>query len=640
MRKENRIQSVSAEVKNAILRSSAYSLPDRPSERGMKPAEIKKAFYQPITDSARSVLAEIDRVVNEANEIIEQQQATVSQYAELASLSERAAREDAQRASDYAREAEESAKALKNPSMEVVKEDGVATVTFTDAVGNRSTLEILDGKQGADGGPFTVSAIYSSIEEMEAGYAQDAVAIGGFVILETGSEQNGKNAKLYVKGERQYVFVSDLSGFQGLSAFVRYSSFPDGREFSERWDWSRKYVGFATAHTAPTEPEDYQWVAIGDDTFVVVDGGLMLKCDETALNNGGVFIIEASFDLNDCMMDITISDENGQRVWYKEWNDGDGLQPYTSFIGTAEVALEPGVYSISTYMCSIVSICKKADLEIRQSSGASESSVMSQRAVSNSFSNALKKKKIGKTVTLEDISPIDHALSVTVQSKNLFDPSFYPTHTYNGVSIQYLPEEDCFLLNGTATDTISNLQFIEPFGEQGAAYTLSTYYLSGSIVFPESGGSATAFFGENDIPNNRTNWLNVGRMKEYDLHQTAILNCRYVTSFWFYITKGIVLDNYKVRVQLEKANAFTEWSPFVSDVSGVTVCQYRSSLENPIASAETDVDGVIKSMASAYPVTILTTDREGVVIECEYNRDINQALDALTQAILSLGGIL
>ena len=61
------VNKVSASTKEAIKRKSAYSLPDRPSEQGMKSEDIKKAFWQPVVDVNQSVISEIDRVVDEVN---------------------------------------------------------------------------------------------------------------------------------------------------------------------------------------------------------------------------------------------------------------------------------------------------------------------------------------------------------------------------------------------------------------------------------------------------------------------------------------------------------------------------------------------------------------------------------------------
>ncbi len=64
-----KINKVSNITKDAIKRKSAYSLPDRPSDMGMKPEDIKRAFWQPVVDVTSSAISEIDRVVDEANQI-------------------------------------------------------------------------------------------------------------------------------------------------------------------------------------------------------------------------------------------------------------------------------------------------------------------------------------------------------------------------------------------------------------------------------------------------------------------------------------------------------------------------------------------------------------------------------------------
>lgn len=61
------IAKTSEETKAAIKRKTAFSLPNAPSSVGYTPDEIKKAFYTPITDDTNSVLAELDRIVDEAN---------------------------------------------------------------------------------------------------------------------------------------------------------------------------------------------------------------------------------------------------------------------------------------------------------------------------------------------------------------------------------------------------------------------------------------------------------------------------------------------------------------------------------------------------------------------------------------------
>ena len=61
------ISNISADTIDKIRRRSAYSLPDRPSEIGMKPDEIRRAFYEAITEDNESIVYEINRIVNEIN---------------------------------------------------------------------------------------------------------------------------------------------------------------------------------------------------------------------------------------------------------------------------------------------------------------------------------------------------------------------------------------------------------------------------------------------------------------------------------------------------------------------------------------------------------------------------------------------
>ena len=64
------INSISKAAKDTILRKTAHALPDRPSASGMKPQDIKKAFYAAITDEEDSIIAEMERIIRECNTII------------------------------------------------------------------------------------------------------------------------------------------------------------------------------------------------------------------------------------------------------------------------------------------------------------------------------------------------------------------------------------------------------------------------------------------------------------------------------------------------------------------------------------------------------------------------------------------
>lgn len=74
------IQKISNETIAAILRKSAYRLPDNPSEQGMKAPDIKKAFYEFINDASASICAEVNRIVQEANDDISSKDTTVDSH--------------------------------------------------------------------------------------------------------------------------------------------------------------------------------------------------------------------------------------------------------------------------------------------------------------------------------------------------------------------------------------------------------------------------------------------------------------------------------------------------------------------------------------------------------------------------------
>lgn len=69
--------------------------------------------------------------------------------------------------------------------------------------------------RGAKGEGFEIKKTYASISAMNAGYANDGVPFGGFVMISSNVD-DPDNAKLYVKGETAYTFVTDFSGAQGI----------------------------------------------------------------------------------------------------------------------------------------------------------------------------------------------------------------------------------------------------------------------------------------------------------------------------------------------------------------------------------------------------------------------------------------
>ena len=82
-------------------------------------------------------------------------------------------------------------------------------------VNNKLTWTYLMSLKG-DAGTFAISKVYKSVNDMHAGYSTDGLPKGALVVIETGYVSNEDNAKLYVKGNTQYEFLTDMSGSRGI----------------------------------------------------------------------------------------------------------------------------------------------------------------------------------------------------------------------------------------------------------------------------------------------------------------------------------------------------------------------------------------------------------------------------------------
>ena len=61
------INKISDSSRNAIIKKSVMMLPNNPSEKGFKAEAIKRAMYDFVTGKRESIIAELDRLVDEIN---------------------------------------------------------------------------------------------------------------------------------------------------------------------------------------------------------------------------------------------------------------------------------------------------------------------------------------------------------------------------------------------------------------------------------------------------------------------------------------------------------------------------------------------------------------------------------------------
>lgn len=144
---------------------------------------------------------------------------------------------------------DEAIQEVNNLNIEATKEDNKTTITVTKKDGEKEVVEVLDGQDGEkgekgdtgeqgpqgiqgvqgeqgiqgiqgeqgpvgpQGKPFTIAKTYSSVEEMQNDF--DNMQVGDYVMIASGVDDED-NAKLYVKTDTAWVFITDFSGAQGI----------------------------------------------------------------------------------------------------------------------------------------------------------------------------------------------------------------------------------------------------------------------------------------------------------------------------------------------------------------------------------------------------------------------------------------
>ena len=248
----------------------------------------------------------------------------------------------------------------------------------------------------------------------------------------------------------------------------------------------------------------------------------------------------------------------------------------------------------------------------------------------NTFSNALKGSKSGAAFLIDDISPVTYEMGVKVssdtvenltavkvrkQGKNLIPFPYQEltlgTSTYNGVDFTVY-EDGSILINGTATSNTTRYLYRNVTDLLGLKSGIT---ISGSKNASDDAQQGNVYFVCNYYDS-------TGSMKQGLLVSTASSGKKTITDEWkglgIYINvpNGKTLNNLLIKPQLEIGAIATEYEPYITPTEYI-----------PTA------DGTVNGVTSLYPNTTLTTDTEGVIINCKYNRDINKAFAALEAAI-------
>lgn len=238
--------------------------------------------------------------------------------------------------------------------------------------------------------------------------------------------------------------------------------------------------------------------------------------------------------------------------------------------------------------------------------------------VNNNFANALKGSASGEAVRLSDIAPNEHTLGVKVSGKNLLPNPNVHAYNYSLDYKKYNNTDEIFLTAGTyslsASANCPTLQFWnketkQPYtvDEAVSAYSTNTYY---KIYDGRALGRASDSV--------RNMWFTL------KIDALITLNSGYseVTS---------------QKCQIEIGSTATPYTPYIS-LTTVNVTRYGTVETDSPQTYTPTADGTVSGVKSLYPITTLMTDTAGVIINAEYNKDLNKAFAELQQAILSIGG--
>ena len=189
-------------------------------------------------------------------------------------------------------------------------------------------------------------------------------------------------------------------------------------------------------------------------------------------------------------------------------------------------------------------------------------------ASGTTFNNVVKKPMLSNSaITSSSYERSGYKIPIKVSGKNLVNAPLWETSvTGNGITVEYLESEDCFLLNGTATSTNSVAgKYINIPSVPGTSYVLSAKYVSGSIDRTNGSGGkyAVAYFGNADTINTTNNWHSIHLQNQDVTGSVKVNNKNYITRFWFYVSQGVTFDNYKVKIQLEEGSTATDYVPYV-----------------------------------------------------------------------------
>ena len=168
----------------------------------------------------------------------------------------------------------------------------------------------------------------------------------------------------------------------------------------------------------------------------------------------------------------------------------------------------------------------------------------------------------GNPIRLDDVSPLEHEMAVSVKSKNKFFATEDKTYTFGGLTETVKKGLSSFVLNGTATMDVS-MQIASGVPLKAGTYTVSVF---GTNV-TKAGDTDRIYVAYTDASGatKYCNYVLDGSPKTF-----TIVNDQEV-SVQFIFASGSVYENKEVSIQIEEGTTATAYAPFIPDITAVTL---------------------------------------------------------------------
>lgn len=235
-----------------------------------------------------------------------------------------------------------------------------------------------------------------------------------------------------------------------------------------------------------------------------------------------------------------------------------------------------------------------ADTATEQAARAAASAA----SLKSDYSNALKGRASGAVIRIDDVSPVEHSPAVKVHGKNLWD-------------MAVIENTSALTVNSNGTITIGGGKFYCPTNK-----TLSMICPSlkvGDVVTFSIDTDASPYIYLSGMSSG-----GVGNKKTMVITEDTL--SAIVVLYGAEENKEDYNEPHTINsIQLEYGDTATEYTPYI-DPSTATVTDGDGNTYTPNA------DGTVEGITSTMIKDGISTDTDGMTIDCEYNRDINKVI--------------